>query len=280
MALVIKNHRLYAGARQVEQVRTIFSGGAFRQPPRILVMHFTYGASARSSAEWFRNPANPGASAHVVVDRDGGLIQCLDFSEIAWHAGNSRWGELVGLNAWSLGVELANWGYLQQGASGWRSYTGAIVADPVLAAHKNGNPDGSRRLIGWEPYPVPQFDAAVELARALVDTYAISEVVGHDDIAPARKWDPGPAFDMVRFRARVFGERGTSGDNRMVVNVQEGLNLRRGPGVQFDVVKTLPDGTAVDPLETDGQWLCVTVLDQSGQPSDTGWVHSRYLRNA
>lgn len=280
MALVIRNHRLYAGSRQVEQVRSRFSSGPFRATPKIVVMHFTYGASARSSAEWFRNPSNPGASAHVVIGRDGNIIQCLDLDQIAWHAGKSRWGDLVGLNAHAFGVELANWGYLRETPAGWTSYTGVRIADPVLAVHKNGNPDGSQRTLGWEPYPPVQFDAAVALAQALVTTYGVNEVVGHDDIAKGRKWDPGPAFDMARFRARLFGERAESGDNRMVVRVREGLNLRHGPGLQYAVDTTLPDGTIVEPLEASGAWLCVSVMGENGQPTSTGWVHSHYLRDA
>lgn len=280
MALNIRNHRLYAGSRQVEQVASRFSSGPFRNVPKILVMHFTYGGSARSSAEWFRDPRNPGASAHVVVGRDGNIIQCLGFDQIAWHAGKSRWRDLTGLNAHAFGVELANWGYLRETPTGWTSYTGVRIADPVLAVHKNGNPDGSHRPLAWEPYPPAQFDAAVELAQALIATYGVNEVVGHDDIARGRKWDPGPAFDMARFRARLFGERGESGDNRKVVRVDEGLNLRHGPGLQYAVSAVLPNGTVVEPIEASGAWLCVSVLDEDGAPTSTGWVHSHYLRDA
>ena len=201
----ISGGRLLSDGKPVEMIRSRFDSGPYPRTPRILVMHFTYGASARSSAEWFRNPDNKGSSAHVVIERDGSIIQCVPFDTRAWHAGQSVWKGNTAMNSSSIGIEMANWGYLERHGEGWVSYTGVTVADPVIATHKHGNPNGSRRPIGWERYPEAQFAAAVEIARALVAAYGITEIVGHDDIAPARKWDPGPAFDMDRFRGEVFG---------------------------------------------------------------------------
>ena len=115
------------------------------------------------------------------------------------------------------------------------------------------------------------------LARTLVTTYGINEIVGHDDIALGRKWDPGPAFDMADFQARVFGDRADNGDIRMKVAVAEGLNLRTGAGIQFDVLELLPEGTLVEPIEANGLWVSVSVLNAAGEPRRTGWVHSRFL---
>ncbi len=116
-------------------------------------MHYTSGGTALSSANWFRSPANPGSSAHLVIDRDGSVIQCVDLTRIAWHAGASAWKKRSNLNRFAIGIELANWGALQRKGQGWASYTGVRIADPVLARHRNGNPDGSSGLIGWEGFP-------------------------------------------------------------------------------------------------------------------------------
>lgn len=102
-----------------------------------------------------------------------------------------------------------------------------------------------------------------------------TEIVGHDDIAPDREWDPGPAFDLARFRAIVFGGRADNGDIRRTV--ADGLNLRSGPGVGSASLRLLPNGTEVEPIERDGHWLSVSVLDAQGLPVQTGWVHERYL---
>lgn len=281
MAFTISDGIIRLDNRRVEQVKSIFTSGAFASTPKIAVIHFTAGASARSSAEWFRNPENPGSSAHVVIERDGTVIQCVGFGTVSQHAGRSRWRnlagtELTGLNRTSFGIELANWGDLRRAGGGWASRTGVPIADPVLAVHRNGNPDGSRTPIGWEPFPRPQIDAAAGIVRALVASFGVNEIVGHDDISPVRKSDPGPAFDMLRFRALVFGGRADDGDTVIKVVVASGLNLRSGPGTQFAASELLPQGTLLEPIEADGNWLQVNVLDSNGAPRATGWVHGGF----
>ena len=261
----------------VEQIKSPHSSGKFAKSPKIVVMHYTAGASARSSANWFQNPA-ASASAHVVIARDGTVIQCVSFENVAWHAGKSRWGSIVGLNHHSFGIELANWGPLQSAGGGWQSYSGARIPDPVLATHRNGNPDGSRTPIGWERFPQAQIDVARGVARALHEKYGIEEVVGHDDIAPVRKHDPGPAFDMTSFRNAVLESRGVDGDAAVTVNAPSGLNLRSGPGTGNAVLETLADGTKLELLGESGVWLQVSALDANGVPTDTGWVHGHYVR--
>jgi N-acetylmuramoyl-L-alanine amidase len=280
VALSIKNHRLLQGGEKVPYIGSPYIGSTFSKPPKIMVVHFTYGASARSSAEWFRSKDNKGSSAHIVIDRDGSCLQCVDLNKIAWHAGDSRLGDLVGLNKYSLGIELANWGYLKQSGSGWTCYTGLRIDHPLMAVHRNGNPDKVRTPIGWESYPEEQFIAAAAVAKALVDAYGIDQIVGHDEISVGRKWDPGPAFDMSRFRARVFGDREQEGDVRCCVAVQEGLNLRSGPGTDASIIELLPDGTVLEPIEESGNWMCVSVIGSDGRPHRTGWVHSRYVARA
>jgi N-acetylmuramoyl-L-alanine amidase len=56
-------------------------------------------------------------------------------------------------------------------------------------------------------YPALQISAAVDIAKALCQTYGISDIAGHDDIAPTRKRDPGPAFAMESFVSRVLGRK-------------------------------------------------------------------------
>ncbi|MDT7933611.1 MAG: N-acetylmuramoyl-L-alanine amidase [Sphingomonadaceae bacterium] len=196
----LANARLFDGGARVPFVPARNMGAPFPEPPEIAVIHFTGGGSARSSAAWFADPRNRSSSAHVVIDRDGSVIQCVPFDRQAWHAGVSAWRGLTGLNRYSWGIELANWGWLQRMGAGWADGAGRPVQGAVLAAHRHGNPGGDAGPIGWEPYPSAQVAAAAALCGAL----GVREVVGHDDIAPGRKSDPGPAFDMPAFRARVF----------------------------------------------------------------------------
>lgn len=273
----VADQRLKRDGGKVDYLESRFIGGAFPKPPTIAVIHFTYGGSGRSSAEWFRHPGNPGSSAHVVIDRDGTVIQCVPWDRVAWHAGKSRWKGLVGLNSHSYGIELANWGYLKRNGGNWHCYTGTRIGDPFVATHRNGNPDGGREPIGWEPYPEGQFDATVGVVRALVEALGVTEIVGHEDISPTRKWDPGPAFDMARFKARVFGERASDGDNLLRVTGSAGVNLRPEPSTAKPAVETLKQGTMLVPLATEGRWIEVSVLGQGGEPRATGWVHGAYV---
>lgn len=156
---------------------------------RFLVIHFTSGATAKSSIDFWRTPAALGASAHIVIDRDGTVYQCRPFDKTCGHAGISQWQGFDGLNNCSIGIELANAGDDSKLAS---KYTKLPL---IKASHKNGGP-----IVEWEAYTSAQFRACVEVAKTLVDRYNLDDIVGHDDIAPSRKNDPGPAFPMQQLR--------------------------------------------------------------------------------
>ena len=144
------------------------------------------------------------------------------------------------------------------------------------AVHKNEKKEGIVR--GWHEYTPKQIEAALELSSLLVRTYGIRDVVGHDDIAPHRKQDPGPLFPMGSFRSRVLGRRDDQPD---LFIVAEALNLRRGPGSEHPRVEVLPAGTRVDVLEESGSWRRVDVLDAvNGDMDLQGWVHGRFLTRA
>lgn len=198
MAFSISNHRL-AGLRYVPSPN---SGGALR--PKFLVIHYTGSGADFDTAAYFARQAAK-ASAHLVIRRDGTLVQCVPFNLRAWHAGRSRWTDAGGvtytnLNHHAIGIEIENWGPLAKSAAGWVSWSGTLVDGAVIEArHKSGKPD-----CGWEPYSAAQVDAAAAVSRALCSTYGITEIIGHDDISPGRKSDPGPAWDMATFRREVL----------------------------------------------------------------------------
>ena len=112
-------------------------------------------------------------SAHFLIRRDGTLIQFVPCALRAWHAGVSSWRGRKGCNDFSIGVEL----------------------------------EGTDEL----PYESAQYATLARLTRALRRRYPIAEVVGHKDIAPGRKTDPGPAFDWARYRKSTAG-RGRSAE--------------------------------------------------------------------
>lgn len=164
-------------------------GGSNMPVRRFLVIHFTSGASGQSSINFWKTPAAKGASAHIVIERDGTVIQCRPFNRTCGHAGKSRWRGFEGLNSCSIGIELANAGDNAKLAARWSKLP------LVKAKHKNGGP-----VQEWEAYPEAQVKSCEEVAKALVARYNLDDVIGHDDIAPDRKNDPGPSFDMGKLR--------------------------------------------------------------------------------
>ncbi len=274
----LRNHRLVRdeGSNVPFEKTPNQSGELAGGQPKYIVMHFTANGSARGAISWLSNPQAK-ASAHLVIAPDGSITQMVKLNEKAWHAGRSSWKGLNGMNSHSVGIEMVNWGGLKGSRGSWKSWTGTPVADDrvIEAAHKHspGN------VCGWELYDEPQIDAAIASVAAIAAEYGIGpqEVIGHEDISPGRKTDPGPSWDMERFRARVFGrEEETSNVDLFEVAASSGLNMRSGPGVDGSVVELLQKGTKVMPVERQGLWWLVSKME-GDEPDTTGWVHSNWL---
>lgn len=199
----VKNHLLFKNGGQVEYIASPNTNGK-AQPisPKYLIIHYTADSNMNGVISWFKNPAAE-ASAHLLIGRDGRIAQMVPFNQRAWHAGQSQWGNVHGLNDCSIGIELVNAGKLvkKQGVFvNWADH--AIPTGEVIeATHKNEDSPAF-----WHDYAKPQIKAAIAVAKALVSAYPIVEILGHDDIAPNRKCDPGPAFPMAEFKSRVFGK--------------------------------------------------------------------------
>lgn len=114
---------------------------------------------------FFATIARLKASAHFLVRRDGEVIQFVPCAKRAWHAGESSWKGRPRCNDFSIGIEI----------------------------------EGS----GEVPFTAAQYRRVAALTRALKTRYPIANIVGHSDIAPSRKTDPGPQFDWARFHAMV-----------------------------------------------------------------------------
>lgn len=275
---VDNRHRLVNDAGQlVPFVRTPNQGGPLAGgQPEYLIIHYTAGATADGAISWFRNPAAQ-ASAQLVIGHNGATTQMATFDQTAWHAGRSSWKGINGLNSHSVGIEIVNWGLLHGGSGNWKSWAGSSVPDNrvIMARHKNFEPQVTH---AWEVFDEDQLEAAIAAAAAIVSRYAIPEanILGHDDIAPIRKQDPGPAFPMSLFKAKVFGRAEATG-TAMKVQSATGLNLRTGPGISFAAITLLADGTKIIPMGSDGVWFEVTTLNAAGAEDKTGWVHSKWL---
>ncbi len=114
---------------------------------------------------WFDRLAGVRVSAHFLVRRGGELLQFVGCGDRAWHAGRSEWRGRTRCNDFSIGVEL------------------------------EGTDD--------QPFTPAQYATLAALTDALHAAYPIADIVGHSDIAPDRKTDPGPHFDWERYRAML-----------------------------------------------------------------------------
>jgi len=125
-------------------------------------------------------------------------------------------------------------------------------------------------------YTEIQLQTAMDVGIALVKTYNLKDVLGHDDIAPHRKSDPGPAFPMSSFRSKIMGRK----ENNVALHTTSvAVNIRSGAGTQFaPITKELPKNTPVHILKRDGNWSFVEVVNTVHGLNDLeGWVFSKYL---
>jgi len=243
--------------------------------PQYLIMHYTVSSAVEPTVKWLSNP-RARASAHLVIGRDGSVTQMVPFDKVAWHAGRSGWQGLVGMNNYSIGIELVNLGPVKRAGEEWASAFGQKVpTNEVLEAkHKN-----ETMMTAWQLYTPEQLMTSLEIATTIVQHYEMTDILGHDDIAPGRKRDPGPAFPMEGFRSRIFGREDVTQDDN-IYRTTANLNIRSGAGTHFTTITkdALPQGTRLHILESDGVWRHVDVLDVIEGINDlTGWVHGRYI---
>lgn len=175
--------------------RDLIPGGSALSLRRYLIIHCTSGASGESSINEWRRKAD-GVCAHFVIGRDGSIIECRPCNRTCGHAGKSLWhdhGHSYGdLNTCSLGIELANAGS-DPGALKWARCQPQYFG--VRARHKNGGP-----MLEWEGYALAQLLSCEALSKTLCSRFNLDDLIGHDDVAPARRDDPGPAFPMAALR--------------------------------------------------------------------------------
>lgn len=166
--------------------------------PRYLVLHFTANSTVSGTVKWFQKQGSE-ASAHIIIGRDGEVVQMVPFHLRAWHCGTSKWRGLGDLNSHSIGIEMVNWGKLKYRKGKLISWAQEIVPD-----------DDAVEAMGewWQRYTPEQIEVCANLSREIVRAYELEDVLGHNEIAlPAgRKVDPGPAFPLQQVREFCFSD--------------------------------------------------------------------------
>tara|TARA_B100001564_G_C20450159_1_gene583079 strand:+ start:24 stop:746 length:723 start_codon:yes stop_codon:yes gene_type:complete len=139
---------------------------------KVIVIHYTGMQSKIESIKRLMNPKHK-VSAHYLIDRKGKILRMVDDNKIAWHAGKSKWKNYNNLNKYSIGIELVNKGH----------------------------------EFGYEKFTILQVNNLIKLCQNLKKKYKIknSNIVGHSDIAPLRKQDPGEKFPWRKLQKNKIG---------------------------------------------------------------------------
>lgn len=142
------------------------------KPINMVIVHYTDMLSAEEALQRLCDPASK-VSAHYLIDKQGQIFQLVDEAHRAWHAGVSSWEGETDINNGSIGIELDNGGHTH----------------------------------GPEPFPDEQIRSLLVLLKDLVDRHKIQphRILGHSDIAPGRKIDPGPLFPWDILAKHGFG---------------------------------------------------------------------------
>jgi N-acetylmuramoyl-L-alanine amidase len=161
---------LLAGCATGPQYDKTYTAKGQSSRARFLVLHYTVGDRASS----LKTLTEQQVSAHYMVTDDPKpvIYNLVDENNAAWHAGNSSWKNYTQLNNSSIGIEIVN--------PGWKDTPNGRV---------------------YAPFPQSQIDAIIPLVRDIVTRHHIApeNVLGHSDIAPLRKQDPGPMFPWKQF---------------------------------------------------------------------------------
>jgi len=262
---------------------------------KYLVIHYTAVENGPSVVKQFLTPNKDKIAAHIVLDKDGTITQLVPFNLKANHAGASTWDGVNFLNSSSIGIEIINGGFTEKLKDG--SYRrkpdipGLPANTPMIEMdHKHRSKLGIVRpeFKYWLKYPDAQLEALYKLSKLLFDTYHLKTAVGHDDISPARKADPGPAFPWDTFKIKVFGKTDNNGKIFTVNKNNNATELRKSNAASAPVLQKLPDGFEVGLIDTDGQWSRVylankvsDVLTKDGDKPKAiktiGWIFSSLL---
>ena len=152
---------------------------------KFVIIHYT---GMQSEVESFKRLMDPQykVSSHYLINRKGEIIQMVKEKNIAWHAGKSRWKKFKNLNNYSIGIELVNKGH----------------------------------QFGYQNFSRQQISSLIKLCTKLKKKYLIKKenFLGHSDIAPLRKADPGEKFPWKKLSKSKIGKWYAKFNNKIEVN--------------------------------------------------------------
>jgi N-acetylmuramoyl-L-alanine amidase len=139
---------------------------------KVIIIHYTGMQSERESLNKLTDPKSK-VSSHYVINQKGKIFRLVNDNQIAWHAGKSCWGKYKDLNKNSIGIELVNKGH----------------------------------QFGYTNFKKRQLSSLIKICKSLITKYRIKKrnIVGHSDVAPLRKIDPGEKFPWKQLANNKIG---------------------------------------------------------------------------
>ncbi|MEY4880478.1 MAG: hypothetical protein RJB62_1947 [Pseudomonadota bacterium] len=178
-------------------------------PADILLIHYTGMQTGAAAVARLCDP-DARVSSHYTVDEDGTIYRHVAEEHRAWHAGVSYWAGATDINARAIGIEIVNPGH----------------------------------EFGYRPFPEMQIDAVIALSKDILSRHPIppERVIGHSDVAPARKADPGELFPWKRLASEGIGLWSEARDLVLPGSFEAGLRVF-GYGMEPEANATIEQAT-------------------------------------
>ena len=172
----------------LEDIAFLDTSNCSERKPQAVILHYTAGSDEDSLEELTQGAA----SSNYLIKSDFTIAQIVPESKRAWHAGIASWRGFSDINSLSIGVEITNWGFDGD------HVPSDIDLDQCITL------SGSSKK--WFPFPEEQFQAIANLLIDFKDRWHIRPqfFIGHSDVSPGRKVDPGPLFPWERLH-KDFG---------------------------------------------------------------------------
>jgi N-acetylmuramoyl-L-alanine amidase len=182
--------------------------------PELIVLHDTAGHLDKGNCvDWFTNP-NCNVSAHLIIERDGTIVQCVPFNQRAYHAGRSQWKGRPDCNGWAIGIEIVNPGLLDKDGRAWFHKQGPQAkwkkGYPTTTLKKALVPNSKTQFAWWMPYTAEQIASVTAVCRTLVGVYGITDITTHWAIRPGDKVDTNPLFPLEDVRRVALAPKPSS----------------------------------------------------------------------
>jgi N-acetyl-anhydromuramyl-L-alanine amidase AmpD len=222
MSFTVSQHFLRSSGDSVPYVKANAFGS--RMTPELIIVHDTAGRLDKGNTVRYLASKDAKVSAHIVIERDGSIVQMVPFDFKAFHAGVSTWNGRRGCNNFAIGIEIVNPGKLLEVSGGGKAWFGEVF--PRAGVTKLTTKEHGTGL--WMPYTEQQIATVIKLIEALGKSYpTIQDVTTHWCVSPGRKVDTNPLFPLDEARKALRdAKKGKKQDDGTIALGSRGEHVR------------------------------------------------------